>query len=53
MSEQERARVEATHKGRNVLIGSVSLRLSTGSFTRRRVQRLHLLETYDADQAVD
>ena len=47
----QRARVEATHPGRDGLIRSVTLRLTSGSLTRRPVQRLHLFEACDADLA--
>ena len=47
----KRARVEATHPGRDGLIRSVTLRLTSGSLTRRPVQRLHLFEACDADLA--
>ncbi|CAB3982273.1 Hypothetical predicted protein [Paramuricea clavata] len=46
-----KARVEATHEGRDGLIRSVTLRLPSGHHTRRPVQRLHVLETCDADIA--
>ncbi|CAB3992659.1 uncharacterized protein LOC111346002 [Paramuricea clavata] len=46
-----KARVEATHEGRDGLIRSVTLRLPSGRHTRRPVQRLHVLETCDADIA--
>ena len=42
-------RVEATHPSRDGLIRSVTLRLTSGSLTRRPVQRLHLFEACDAD----
>ena len=49
----QRARVEATHPGRDGLIRSVTLRLTSGSLTRRPVQRLHLFEACDADLAAE
>ena len=49
----QRARVEATHPGRDGLIRSVTLRLTSGSLTRRPVQRLHLFEACDADLATE
>lgn len=49
----QRARVEATHTSRDDLVKSVTLRLSSGSLTRCPAQRLRLLETCDADLAVD
>ncbi|XP_068713051.1 uncharacterized protein [Montipora foliosa] len=48
-----RARVEAVHPGRDGLVRSVTLRTTSGSLTRRPVQRLHLLEACDADLAVE
>ena len=45
----QRARVESTHLGRDGLVRSVTLRLPSGRQTRRPVQRLHLIETVDAD----
>jgi hypothetical protein len=47
----QKARVDATHEGRDGLIRSVTLRLPSGRHTRRPVQRLHVLETCDADIA--
>ena len=47
----QKAHVIETHKGRDSLIRSVTLRLSSGRDTRRPVQKLHLLETCDADIA--
>ena len=47
----QKARVLETHKERDRLIRSVTLRLSSGRDTRRPVQKLHLLETCDADIA--
>ena len=49
----KRARMEATHPGRDGLIRSVTVRLPSGSLTRRPVQRLHLFETCDADLAAE
>ena len=49
----KRARVEVTHPGRDGLIRSVTLRLTSGSLTRRPVQRLHLFEACDADLAAE
>ena len=48
-----RARVEDTHTGRDGLVRSVTLRTSSGSVTRRPVQRLHLFEACDADIAAE
>ena len=45
--------MEATHPGRDGLIPLVTLRLPSGSVTRRPVQRLHLLEACDADLAAE
>ena len=39
--------------GRDGLIRSVTLRLTSGSLTRRPVQRLHLFEACDADLAAE
>ena len=47
----QKACVLETHKERDSLIRSVTLHLSSGRHTRRPVQRLHLLETCDADVA--
>ena len=47
------ARVEDTHTGRDGLVGSVTLRTSSGSLTRRPVQRLHLFEACDANLAAE
>ena len=47
----QKARFEATHEGRDGLIRSVTLRLPSGRQTCRPVQRLHVLETCDADIA--
>ena len=47
----QKARVFETRKGRDSLIRSVTLCLSSGRHTRLPVQRLHLLETCDADIA--
>ena len=49
----KRAHVEVTHPGRDGLIRSVTLRLTSGSLTRRPVQRLHLFEACDADLAAE
>ena len=49
----QRARMEATHPGRDGLIQSVVLRLTSGSLTYRPVQRLHLFEACDADLAAE
>ena len=49
----QRERVEATHPGRDGLIRSVTLRLTSGSLTRRPEQRLHLFEACDADVAAE
>ena len=49
----QRARVEATHPGRDGLIRSVTLRLTPGSLTRRPVQRLHLFEASVANLAAE
>lgn len=46
-----RARVEDTHTGHDGLVRSATLRTSSGSVTRRPVQRLHLFEACDADSA--
>ena len=48
-----RARVEDAHTGRDGLVRSVTLRTSSGSLTRRPVQRLHLFEACDADLAAE
>lgn len=45
----QKARVETTHEGRDGLIRSVTLLLSSGRRRSRPMQRLHLLETCDAD----
>ena len=47
------ARVEDTHTGRDGLVRSVTLRTSSGSLTRRPVQRLHLFEACAADIAAE
>ena len=47
------ARVEAIHPGRDGLIRAVTVRLTSGSLTRRPVQRLHLFEASDADLAAE
>jgi len=47
----QRARVEATHLGRDGLVRSVTLRMPSESVTSRPVQRLHLFETCDEDLA--
>lgn len=48
-----KARVKATHPGRDGLVRSVSLRLPNGKRTRRPIQRLHKMETLEADLAVE
>ena len=48
-----RARVEATHTGRDGLVWSVTLRMSSGNLIRRPVQHLRLLDTCDTDLAVE
>ena len=47
------ARVEDTHTGRDGLVRSITLRTSSGSLTRRPVQRLHLFEACDANLAAE
>ena len=49
----QRARVKATHPGRDGLIRSVTMRLTSGSLTRRPVQRLHLFEASFANLAAE
>ena len=53
LGQWQPARVETTHPGRDGLIRSVTLRLTSGSLTRRPVQRLHLFEACDADLAAE
>ena len=45
--------METTYPGRDGLIRSVTLRLTSGSLTRRPVQRLHLFEACDTDLAAE
>ena len=52
-SQWSRPRVEDTHTGRDGLVRSVTLRTSSGSLTRRPVQRLHLFEACDANLAAE
>ena len=47
----QKARVLETHKGRDSLVRSITLRSSSGRQTRRPKQRLHLLGTCNADIA--
>ena len=48
-----RARVEDTYTGHDGLVWSVTLQTSSGSLTRRPVQRLHLFEACDVNLAAE